>query len=230
MDSERTDRVDIRHRFEAELDAIKQGTVRLGSLVLENAKRLTEALLENRLDLAQEVIDRDEEIDQAYVALEHRSFKVMALQQPVAGDLRFLVSITRMLYEIERSGDLVANTAKGLIRQHGYNLSPALTAILSRLAQASTEVFAEGIDALASMDPTAGTRLDKRDDEVDALVGEFYTLLGVEAEEMNVNVAIELSRAGRYLERISDHAVNIAEHMTFVATGVFPRHDTPPAE
>jgi phosphate transport system protein len=230
MDTERRDHVDIRHRFEAELEAVKQGTVRLGSLVLENAKRLTDALMENRLDLAQEVIDRDEEIDEAYVALEHRVFKVMALQQPVAGDLRFLVSITRMLYEIERSGDLVVNTAKGLIRQHGYHLSPALTAVLSRLAQISAQVFSEGIDALAAMDATAGPRLDKRDDEVDSLVAEFYTLLGVEAEEMNVNTAIELSRAGRYLERISDHAVNIGEHMTFVATGLFPRHDTPPAE
>src|SRR3990172_416224 len=91
---------DTRHHFNETLDTILRGTVELGALVHENMLRTTEALLENQLELA------DHEIDEKYVALEHRVFEVMARQQPVAGDLRFLVSMTRVLYEIERSGDL----------------------------------------------------------------------------------------------------------------------------
>jgi phosphate transport system protein len=215
---------EIRHRFEAELDAIKRAAVSLGSLVLENAGRLTEALLENRLDVAQQVIDADEVVDRAYIDLERRIFKVIALQQPVAGDLRFLISIIRVAHEVERSGDLVVNCAKGILRQQGFRLSSRLQGILARLCRAALDLFARGIDSVATLDPQAGPRLDEEDDTVDSLVGEFYTLLAVEAEGMHVDTAIELSRVGRYMERIADHAVNVGEHIGFAVTGIFPRH------
>jgi len=215
---------EIRHRFEAELDAIKRGAVSLGSLVLENAGRLTEALLENRLDVAQQVIDADDVVDRAYIDLERRIFKVIALQQPVAGDLRFLISIIRVAHEVERSGDLVVNCAKGILRQQGFRLSHQLQGILARLCRAALDLFVRGMDSVATLDPQAGSRLDQEDDTVDSLVGEFYTLLAVEAEGMHVDTAIELSRVGRYMERIADHAVNVGEHIGFAVTGIFPRH------
>jgi len=215
---------EIRHRFEAELDAIKRGAVNLGSLVLENAGRLSEALLESQLDLAQRVIDADDVVDRAYIDLERRIFKVIALQQPVAGDLRFLISIIRVGHEIERSGDLVVNCAKGILRQQGFRLTGRLQGVLARLCQAALDLFARGVDAVANLDPQAGPRLDQEDDTVDSLVGEFYTLLATEAEGMHVDTAIELSRVGRYMERIADHAVNIGEHIGFAVTGIFPRH------
>ena len=215
---------EIRHRFEAELDAIKRGAVALGSLVLENAGRLIEALLESRLDLAQQAIDADEVVDHAYIDLERRIFKVIALQQPVAGDLRLLISIIRVAHEIERSGDLVVNCAKGILRQQGFHLSNQLQGLLARLCRETVELFARGIDSVATLAPDARARLDREDDTVDALVGNFYTLLAVEAEHMHVDTAIELSRVGRYMERIADHAVNIGEHIGFAVTGVFPRH------
>jgi len=215
---------EIRHRFEAELDAIKRGAVGLGSLVLENAGRLSEALLESRLDLAQETIDADDVVDRAYIDLERRIFKVIALQQPVAGDLRLLISIIRVAHEMERSGDLVVNCAKGILRQQGFRLSSQLQGMLARLCREALDQFARGIDSVASLDPEAGLRLDREDDIVDSLVGEFYVLLASEAEGMHVDTAIELSRVGRYMERIADHAVNIGEHVGFAVTGIFPRH------
>jgi phosphate transport system protein len=216
---------EIRHRFEAELDAIKRGAIALGSLVLENAGRLTEALLESRLDLAQQAIDADDQVDRAYIHLERRIFRVIALQQPVAGDLRFLISIIRVAHEIERSGDLVVNCAKGLLRQQGFRLGNRLQGVLARLCRATLDLFALGIDSVATLDPEAGPRLDREDDTVDTLVGEFYVLLASEAEGMHVDTAIELSRVGRYMERIADHAVNVAEHIGFAVTGIFPRHE-----
>ncbi|MFH1331108.1 MAG: phosphate signaling complex protein PhoU [Actinomycetota bacterium] len=224
MTDDRTPHSEIRRRFDAELEEIKRASVGLGSLVLENAGRLSEALLENRLELAQQVIDADDGVDRAYIDLERRVFRVIALQQPVACDLRFLISIIRVAHEIERSGDLLVNCAKGIVRQQGFHLSSQMHGLLARLCRAALDLFARGIDSLADMDPEAGPRLDQEDDVVDTLVGEFYTLLANEAEGMHVDTAIELSRVGRYMERIADHAVNIGEHVGFIVTGLFPRH------
>jgi phosphate transport system protein len=216
---------DIRRHFEAEMDGVKMESVRLGAMVLENTKRLTDALLENKLDLAQQVVDADDEIDAKYADLEREIFRIIALQQPVAGDLRFLISMTRVLYEIERSGDLAVNAARGLLRSNGYQLPSNVRSVLARLCLATTDLFAKGIDALADMDPTSGIRLDQEDDVVDELTGEFYgCIAGPDSQIDDLDLAIELSRAGRYMERIADHAVNIGENVTFVVTGAFPRH------
>ena len=224
MTDDTTPRSETRHRFDTELDEIKRAAVSLGGLVLENAGRLTEALLDGRPDLAQEVIDADEAVDRAYIDLERRVFRVIALQQPVASDLRFLISIIRVAHEIERSGDLVVNCAKGISRQHGFHFDNQMQGLLARLCRASLSLFGSSIESLAALDPEAGPRLDHDDDVVDALVGEFYTLLATAAEGMHVDTAIELSRVGRYMERIADHAVNIGEHVGFIVTGIFPRH------
>jgi phosphate transport system protein len=217
-----TDHHDARGRFAEELDEIKTGMLELGALVLENTRRMAEALLDNRLDLARTVVGADEEIDQHYSRLEFRVFEIMARQQPVAGDLRFLVASTRILYEIERSGDLAVNGAKGLLRREGYTMPPAIHSLVARLARGSTELFARGLEALRNLDPHAAPAIDRADDDVDSVVGELYHLIGRNSDNIGFDLAIELSRIGRYLERIGDHAVNIAEHVTFVVTGAFP--------
>jgi len=211
---------DIRRHYESDLERVQADTVRLGALVLENAKRLTDAFLENRLDLAREVVAADNEIDALYSELERSVFMLIALQQPVAGDLRLLTAMIRILYELERSGDLVVNCAEGLLHQDGYVLPPVIRGILARLFQASTEMFGKGIDAFADMDPAAALRLDAEDDVVDDLTRELYDRIG---ELNDVDLAIEISRTGRYMERIADHAVNIADHCCFIVTGSFSR-------
>ncbi|HSG80003.1 MAG TPA: phosphate signaling complex protein PhoU [Acidimicrobiia bacterium] len=221
-------RDETRKEFDAALGELRRESVQLGSMVLENVKRLTEAVTENRLDVAEEVIGADEEIDERYAELERKTFRLIALQQPVAGDLRFLVSITRILYEIERSGDLAVNAAKGLRRQHGYTLSPPLRRTTARLCEATADMFAKGLDVLGSLDVEAGIRLDEEDDVVDDLVSELYELIS--SADLDVDTAIELSRTGRYMERIADHAVNIGDHVAFVVTGSFPRSVTSTAE
>ena len=143
----------------------------------------------------------------------------------MAGDLRFLVSATRILYEIERSGDLAVNGAKGLLRRDGYTLPPHIHALVARLARASTDLFARGLEALRTLDPHAAAEIDRADDEVDSVVGELYQTIAKNSENIGFDLAIELSRIGRYLERIGDHAVNIAEHVAFIVTGSFPEGD-----
>ncbi len=218
-------RDDTRHGFGESLDSALRATVELGSLVLDNFRRVSEALLENNLDTARAVVEADDEIDEKYSALEFRVFEIMARQQPVAGDLRFLVSLTRILYEIERSGDLCVNCAKGLLRRDGYTLPPAVHSLLARMSRACAEQFHQGLEALAVLDPTAGTRLDAADDEVDDAVGMVYAAIAERSDDIGFDLALELSRVGRYMERIADHAVNIAEHITFIVTGAFPESD-----
>lgn len=218
---------EIRHRFEQQLEDIHEGLVRMASLVLENTKRAGEALLENRLDLVDDVLAADDEVDLMYTKLEEEVFGVLARQQPVAKDLRFLVSATRILYELERSGDLAVNCAKGLRRSDGFAMTSNLKSTLSRLLDESTTLFGKGIDALADMDAAAGARLDVEDDRVDVSCSDFYRELAQESDSIGLPGAIELSRIGRYLERIADHAVNMAETVTYTVTGEFP-HITDP--
>lgn len=216
---------ETRHGFGESLDTALRSTVELGSLVLDNVRRVSEALLENHLDTARSVIEADDEIDEKYSGLEFRVFEIMARQQPVAGDLRFLVSLTRILYEIERSGDLAVNCAKGLLRRDGYTLPPAVHSLLARMTRSCADLFQQGLEALAVLDASAGARLDVADDEVDEIVGQVYAAIAEQSDDLGFDLAVELSRVGRYMERIADHAVNIAEHVTFIVTGSFPEAD-----
>ena len=194
----------------------------MGSVVLENVRRAGDAMVEGRLELVEEVRAVDDRVDQMYLEAEKLTFGTLATQQPVAGDLRFLVAATRILYELERSGDLALNCMKMLERLNGFPYHAAITPLLEGTVVASCKVFAMGIDALDGMNSEAGVVLDKADDEVDDLVSEFYTAVGRHSTEIGLDAAIGLSRVGRFLERIADHSVNIGEHITYVVTAELP--------
>lgn len=218
---------DTRHHFDDDLDAIRTGLVEMGSLVVENTKRAGDAIVENRLDQVDVVRHADEEINALYRNLETRTFEILALQQPVATDLRFLVATTRMLYEIERSGDLAVNMVNSLAREDGIPETPQLAGALSRLVTESCSVFAKGVEAIGDMDPAIGLEIDAADDVVDQLTGEYFTLVHDESETLGLDAAVQLNRIGRYLERIADHGVNIAQNVTFIVTAHFPDEDNP---
>lgn len=213
-----------RHHFTETLDEILAGMVEIGSLVIENARRVGEAIGENRLDQATAAVAADEEIDLRYAELERLTFETLARQQPVAKDLRFLVSSTRILYELERTGDLVVNLAYLFDRLHGFPDLPRLRNMLDRLFTESIDLFARSIAALRAMDSEAGSRLDAEDDVVDKLVSGFYQEIGSERDTLGLEAGIALTRMGRFLERIADHGVNIGENTTYVVTAVFPGH------
>ncbi|HEX9642723.1 MAG TPA: phosphate signaling complex protein PhoU [Acidimicrobiia bacterium] len=218
-----------RHHFSETLDEIQQGLVHMGSVVLENVRRAGDAMVEGRLDLIQTVKDTDETVNQMYLDLERQTFETLARQQPVAGDLRFLVAATRMLYELERSGDLAVNCVKMLERLDGFPHHDRITSLMEQMVTASCKVFAKAVDALADLTPTAGVDLDNDDDEVDDLVSEFYAAVGRYSEDVGLDAAIGFSRVGRFVERIADHAVNIGENVTYIVTASFPG-DVPAGE
>ncbi|MGH8935279.1 MAG: phosphate signaling complex protein PhoU [Acidimicrobiia bacterium] len=217
-------RESVRHHFDASLVELKEGTIHMAGLVLENIHRTSEAILENRLDLVERVISADDEVDRRYAALEQQLFEVVARQQPVAGDLRFLISLARMLHEVERCGDLAVNTAKALDRAAGFQLPGGLRGMLSRLCRDAAGLFAEAIDALADLDGAAGEALDARDDVVDELVDQLMAALLGGQGDIPLDVALELALVARYMERIADHGVNVGDHVSYIVTGNFPQH------
>ena len=213
---------EVRLGFHDTLESIQQGMVTMASLVAENVALAGEAMRDRRLDLIEVVREADLEVNRMYAELERDTFETLALQQPVARDLRFLVATSRILYELERSGDLAVNCVKMLDREHGVPGVPRLMSTLDRLVDATVRVFRMGIDAIADMDEDAGPKLDEADDEVDDVVSLYYTEIGRAAENIGLETAIAMSRVGRFLERIADHAVNIAENITYIVTAEFP--------
>lgn len=212
-----------RHHFSEILDEVQQGLVKMSSIVLENVRRAGDAMVESRMDLIDTVRETDEQVNELYLHLERLTFETLARQQPVARDLRFLVSATRMLYEIERSGDLAVNLVNILDREEGFARHDVLTPLLERAVAASCKLFAMGVDAIADMTPEAGIVLDAADDEVDDLVSDFYTQVGRHSEDLGLDTAIAYSRVGRFLERIADHAVNLGDNVTYIVTAEFPQ-------
>lgn len=213
---------ETRKQYHETLEDIRRGIIQMASLVEENLLRAGTAMTEGRLGLVEIVQNADEEVNRVYAELERMTFETLARQQPVAGDLRFLVAATRILYEVERSGDLVVNCVKALDRQHGFPDSPTIHGILSRLIDETARVWRMGIDAIADMDEAAGYRIDEADDVVDNLVGEYYSAVALESQEFGLDTAISMSRVGRFLERIADHAVNLGENVTYIISASFP--------
>ena len=216
---------DLRSRFSTLLGEIQSGLQTMGSLVVENLHRAGLAMAENRLDLIPVIKHADHAINEMYTQLDTSTFETIARQAPVASDLRFLVSATRMLYEIERSGDLVVNCAKMLEREDGFPDNPLLRARIADIVSAVASVFGQCVTAIADLPADAGVTLDAADDVVDDLVSVLYTEIGRQADDIGLTTAVALTRVGRFLERIADHAVNIGEHVTYIVTARFPNTD-----
>ena len=223
--------VEIRHHFDDELDEIRRGLVQMGSLVIENTRRAGEAAVENRLDLVDVVRAGDLPVNTLYRVLEQRTFEILALQQPVASDLRFLIAATRILYETERSGDLAVNIVNRLAAQNGFPQLAEIQSLLARLVVESTKVFATAVEAIANLDPEIGMNAEASDDVVDEITERFFGTVHAHSAEIGLEAAVELSHVGRFLERIADHGVNISQNITYVMTGAFPDEDAePPVE
>ncbi|MGI9641748.1 MAG: phosphate signaling complex protein PhoU [Acidimicrobiia bacterium] len=214
--------IELRHHFDDELDEIRLRLVDMGSLVLANIRRAGTVVLENRLDEVDSVVAADLPINEANDDLEAKVFQILALQQPVATDLRFLVASTRILYEMERSGDLAVNIVKSMNRIDGVPSEPVLEAILGQLIQAAAGMFSRGVEAITTMDAAIGLGADAEDEETDRLTSELFSAVTARQDDLGLEASVALFYIGRFLERIADHGVNIAQNITFAVAGSFP--------
>lgn len=217
---------DIRKSFHHDLDVIRDDIVRLASMVTEALGKATKALLDGDLQTANEIIEGDDVLDTLSLDIEERCYQLLALQQPMATDLRALVAALRMVAEIERSGDLVVNIMKAARRMYGAELDPKVRGLITRLGQEVHRLFRLSIDAYVDRNDGLAAALDDMDDTVDALHADYIQAIfeSHETSAMQLQTAVQLALVGRYYERIADHGVNIAERVRYMVTGWLPEH------
>jgi phosphate transport system protein len=216
--------VEARRSFHQQLDEVKTDVVRLGALVLEAIPQGTAVLLDGDVFGAQLVIDADDVLDELELAIEDRCFHLLALQAPVASDMRALVTAIRLASELERSGDLVVNIAKGARRMQGTSIDPRTRGLIQQLSDEASRLFGVAMYTYADGDEVMAASLNDMDDLLDALHREFIAqiLESCRAGHLDVQAAVQLALIGRYYERIGDHAVNVGERVRYMVTGALP--------
>jgi phosphate transport system protein len=216
---------ETRSTFHQQLDDVQRDLIRAAARVTESIKRGTEALLTGDLAEAQAIIDGDQEINDLTLDIEERCFTMLARQQPMAGDMRALVTAIRLTSEIERSGDLMVNVAKAIRRLYGSEVPPTLRGLLQEMADEAVRLYGWAMDAYQERDAHLAGAIDDMDDRLDELHKEYIqAILQLHPDVHDVQVAVQLALVGRYYERIGDHAVNIGERVQYMVTGWLPEH------
>ncbi len=210
----------MRDAFHKELESLDQAIVRMGALVEKSTQSATTALIECDRELAQRVRDGDDEIDAMFMDVETRALTLLAQQAPVAGDLRLIVVILRVITDLERTGDLAYNIAK--FAQVDDFSEPELRlvrALIAEMGRVAAEVMGASIDAWAAKDEKLAAAVAVKDDVLDDLHARLLARLVELRGEDSLASAIRLAMVGRYLERIGDHAVNMSERLRYFLTG-----------
>lgn len=218
---------DIRKTFHQELDEVHQEIVRYAAMVTEVIPQGTDALLANDLEEAQGIIDGDDALDALSVEIEDRCYQLLALQQPMAGDLRAIVTALRLTSEIERSGDLVVNIMKGARRMYGVEFDPRLRGLIERMSEQAQRLFKLAVDAYVEGNAGLAAALDDMDDRLDLLHKDYIQAIFESHSQNNLDLqaAVQLALIGRYYERIGDHAVNMGERVLYMVTGWLPEQE-----
>jgi phosphate transport system protein len=215
----------MRDAYTDQLDAIRDDLLTMSRLVGEAVSKATQALLDGNAQLAEQVISEDEAVDTLRVRIEEESFDLLALQNPVAGDLRMLVASLRMVSEFERMGDLAVHVAKiARLRVPDVAVPDEVVPTIARMAAVAEVMIAKVGHVIADSDVAAAEELEDVDEEMDKLRrSSFRELLGSEWKH-GVEPAVDIALLGRYYERIADHAVSIARRVVFLVTGEQPTY------
>jgi phosphate transport system protein len=217
---------DVRRSFHQELDSIRNDIVRLAAMVTECIPRGTEVLLSNDLRGAKALIEDDDNIDALSLEIEDHCYQLLALQQPMASDLRAVVTAIRLVSEIERSGDLMVNVAKGSRRMYGVEFEPRLRGLIEQMSEEAVRLFHLAIDAYAEGNAGLAAALDDIDDRLDDLHVDYIEAIFESHRRgaLDLEPGVQLALIGRYYERIGDHAVNIGNRVQYMVTGWLPEH------
>jgi phosphate transport system protein len=213
--------------MQREIEKLKKQILSLGALVEESVRHAVVAIEDHDADLAQRVIDGDSEVDQMEVDIEEECLKILALYQPVAVDLRFIVAVLKINNDLERIADLAVNIAERAV----FLAKQPPTSIpfdFHGMAEKAQSMLRRGLDALVNMDAMAAQQVCLDDDEVDAINRQMYGLVkeGIRHNIESVDQMIHLLSVSRHVERIADQATNIAEDIIYMIQGEIVRHRT----
>lgn len=218
--------VPLRGTFHSRLDEVRAEVVRMCAMVTEMIPRATDAFLNNDLEAAQKLIDDDDLLDAVSVNLDTMCTQLLALQQPMATDLREIIAAIRLNPEIERSGDLVVNIAKGTRRMFGTEYDPKIRGLITKMSEEAQRMFRLAGEAYAGRDVALGAALDDIDDRLDDYANELITEVLENHRQTNADpqVSVQMALIGRFYERVGDHAVNVGEWVRFIVEGWTPEH------
>jgi phosphate transport system protein len=211
---------EYRQEFDNDLEAIESKVIELFAMVAEGLPAATRALLDCDRDVYATLAERDREIDALYLEVEGLANKEIVLQAPVANDLRFLLSVLRIVPELERSHDLVVHIAASAGRFLGNDLTPRVRALVEQMGAISAAMWRRAADAWYQRDRTAADSLTERDEGLDELHGSLIAELA--SGELRVSVAMDMALIARDYERLGAHAVNISRRVIYLA-GSAPR-------
>ena len=213
------------NHLQRDLERLERSLLYLAAQVEQGVRRSLDALLERRVDLAMEVIEGDREIDRREVELEEDCLKILALHHPVATDLRFVASCLKINNDLERVGDLACNIAERARSLASMRLL-SISSRLRGMMESTVEMLRDSLDAFVRSSAEAAREVCDRDDVIDRLNREIIEklLVVMHEEPSNVNQALELISISKNLERIADHATNIAEDVVYMVEGDIIRH------
>jgi phosphate transport system protein len=215
----------MQRHFHEELEGLKQTLLAMGGLVEDQIRRAMRALLERDDVMAQEVIDRDRQVNAYDVEVDEQCVSLLALHQPAAGDLRFITTAMKIVTDLERIGDQAVNIAQRVLE---LNREPQLKPYidLPRMADRAQRMVKESLDAFVAGDTALARQVCGEDAEVDALKEQiFRELLTFMMEDpRTIPRAIRVILVSRFLERVADHATNIAEMVVYLVEGKMVRH------
>lgn len=210
----------MREAFHDQLDAIFVDLATMCGQVETAVNRATAALLTGDAAIAEEVISADQAIDANRERVEDNAFALLSLQQPVAGDLRVVVSALRMVSELERMGDLSVHVAKiARLRVPHVAVPDSSSETMVKMAEVAEDMVRRVKAIIADRDVEAAIALGRDDEIMDQLRRRSFTELLGDDWPHGVEAAVDIALLGRYYERIADHAVSIANRVIFVVTG-----------
>ena len=209
-----------RQEFERELGEIEAKVIELFAMVAEDLPGATQALLTGNSEMIKALTEREEAIDALYPEIESMANREILLQAPVASDLRFLLSVLRIVPELERSHDLVMGIASRANHILGADLSPRCRGLVERMGSLASGMWRQAVDSWYERDRSAAAKISERNEEMDELYASLMAELA--SGRMPLPVTMEMTLVARFYERLGDHAVNIARRVIYLAGSQTP--------
>ncbi|MDV6012471.1 phosphate signaling complex protein PhoU [Haloechinothrix sp. LS1_15] len=213
----------MREAFHVELDRLADKLAGMSGTVATAMELATKSLLETDLQLAEQVISDDEYVDDTRAQCEEQAYALLALQAPVATELRTVLAVIHAAESLERMGDLALHVARTARRRHPEPvLPPEVTPYFAEMSKVAVRLARQTEDVIKTKDVDAARALESADDEVDDIHRHLFTVIMDKDWPHGVAAAVDTTLLGRFYERFADHAVSVANRMIFVVTGKMP--------
>lgn len=216
----------MRDSYHEELDALGERLVEMTRIARHSIARATTALIDADLTAAQEVISGDDAVNQLESEIEYNAFALMARQQPVARDLRTIITSLHMAGDLERMGDHAVHLAKIARRRHPDAAIPKeLRSTVLEMGHEAEQLVIKAGEVVAEQDASKALELDKDDDQMDRLRRKLLTRILDPSWKHGVEATMDITLVGRFYERFGDHAVHVADNLIYMVTGEKPEEE-----